>query len=721
MKLSEAPKTIEKHHEIAIRYNDQLPDLWNKLKPEERVFVYYIWRASLPGNHIAADQIHRHAHDIADIFQIIYKNKDQLLKDSKMGTLATINMTEFINETKTFLVYLWTNHGQYFQWEHANSKRTPERIGLKTLTPENIIAVLEYLDIPNAQKKIEALSKTLFDQTFEPTTTVANNIEQSAVNIYSPDFMTHDYEQLTPEEQSKINSFFYVDTKDNKRVPKTLSYSTQEKYSKELSVSAHWLKKAYQHAQKHPNFFDKHITQSLEYLIQFLETGDEEFFKKHSIEWLKNSSTIDYNFGFIETYFDPKSHRGAFQAEATIKSIDISKLNNFLPAIESNLPLPKEFKRERLDSETSFASNTSVPNASINNKVFGTGGLGPMFITAAYCLPNYEDIRSKYGSKQIIYPAAKKLMMLVNPDLGRKLFYLKKDALWLEQHDPDHELANVIWNVHCILHETIGHGSGKLATHTFVPGDKLTIANKTHDIGDTIDVKPTTVSEFLLGYENAIEELRAEIIALYVSIFHIDKLLECDLFGQWAQKLTPEQLVEQFILGMANTGLRRILQQTDGATEITGAHAHANCTIMYYLIDHVTIDLVEEQVTAPDKTGKDKQHTVLGLRVKDLEKTKQVVTDLMILAQHIKSTGDGLKARDLIETYGRPLRNPEHMKILKENQKTIVGELKTTAVLSPLFTPVCDNDNHVIDISANWPEDIFDMYDEQGKIEFSLT
>ena len=70
--LPNAPKTISIYNEILVQYPQNLAPLWNGLKAEERVFIYYLWRAALPGNRILIDQIHRHGLEMRDIFRSIY-------------------------------------------------------------------------------------------------------------------------------------------------------------------------------------------------------------------------------------------------------------------------------------------------------------------------------------------------------------------------------------------------------------------------------------------------------------------------------------------------------------------------------------------------------------------------------------------------------------------------------------------------------------------------
>ncbi|MFH1831478.1 MAG: hypothetical protein ABH827_01615 [bacterium] len=701
MALNQAPDRIENYKEIAVLYNTNVTQLYNSLTPQERVFVYYLFRACLPGNRILADQLHRHGLEITNIFEHIINNQDKLS-----------DRTKFLEQAKTFLVYLWTNHGQYFLREHSNEKRTPNKLGLDLLTQENILAVLGRTGFADAQEKLLHIAPALFDDTIEPTICVPGSIADSAVNIYAPDFTEQDYSQIPVQDQSKLNAYFYVEH-NGQRMPKSMVYSVDGKYGQELTVSAYWFKKAYEHAQKYTQNFDEHIIKSLELLIKYLESGDEEYFKQHSIEWLKSSSKIDYNFGFIENYSDPKSQRGFFQAEATIRSVDIGILNKLLPELEKRMPLFQEFKREKIDS---------IPNASINEKIFGVGELGPMFITAAYCLPNYSEIRSQYGSKQIMYPATKGLAAMKDPELARALFNVKNKVDWLNKHDQDGKLARDIWDLQCILHETIGHGSGRLATHTFKEGENLTVSSgdkQTHSIGDTINVTSTNICALLDGYENTIEELRAEIISLYISVFNLPEILACGFLSDWTALLSQDELETELILAMAGTGLRRYMQQSDGATEIAGEHALANCTIMNFLVDHGCLEFVEEQVLIKDKSA-DKTHTVIGLRVKDLAKAKEYIKNLMVDVQVIKSTGNIFGAKGLIETYGRPLRHPEYMRILKDNQQAIVGDLKVFALIYPHFVPVLDKaGKEIVDIQAVWPRDIFEQYKNYEKIELA--
>ncbi len=702
-RLAEPPRDLTRYYEIAAQHKPDIHTIFNDLKPEERIFLYYLYRASLPGHYLYADQVHRHSIEIMGLFESIYAQKDHLR--AVQGALD-FDVDVFIEDVSTFLVYLWTNHGQYFLKEQLDQKRTPERLALQYLTPQNLHKVLDAL---GDNRSIEHLIPSIFDRSVEATLCVPGDINASSSNVYHPDFTEADYAGLPADKRTQINAYFDIEHKKGKRNPRINICKIGGAYSKELEVAVHWLKKAYGHVQKYPQTFDVYTVKSLDYMIQFLQTGDEELFKKHSIEWTKTNNRLDYVFGWIEVYNDPKQVRGAFQAEVTAKTVDMQSLNALLPSLEAALPFPDEFKRQNLDDLS------AIPNASINTIMFANGFLGPLKIVSAYCLPNYSELRSQYGSKQIIYQSSKDIGQLVDADLTRALFNLPSKVTWLNQNDPHCRLHGDIWNVHCILHETLGHGSGRLHKHTFREGDAFTIGNVTYLAGDTINVTGKNNTEFLGKYGQSLEELRAEIIALYTSIFNFDELAQAGLYKDWPAKIGKDRLIEELIQDMSWTGLRRLIVQPADNNEIRGAHAQANTTIMNYMLDGGGLVLVKQEVEIRGQS-----HNVLGFKIVDIKKVKQDITDLAQEVQRIKSTGDGQTLDHMMETYGIRVRNSEHRAILHANHKTAVGNLKVLARIFPHYEPI-EKDGGIVDIAAYWPKDIVDQCLRQKELAYSFN
>lgn len=693
--LSPAPSEVSITHEMAFEFGEHIAESFNKLSVQERIMVFYLQRAGAACTPVYIDHLHRHGLRLINLFDTLHGRADDLQTAS-----LPFDVTSFNKEVTDFFLYLLANHGQYFQREHGDEKRSPARIGLTTLTKENVIAAFNALDLPEDAAFVTEHSNIIFDAKTEPSLNVPGSIEKSAINFYAKGFTESDYQALPADQRNNLNTYFDITIIDGKRVPTVEPFAVGRRYSDELSEACGWLTKAHNLAVQTPQTFDKHFANSLELMIKYLQTGDEELFKQHSIEWLKTNSRLDYCFGFIECYHDPKGVRSSFQAEVTTKTLDISALNKLLPAIEAKLPFPSEFKRDGVENGTA-----SIPNASINVKLYGTGGLGPVNGTAAYCLPNYEEIRSTHGSKQIIYPSGKGLAQRLKPDQARRLFNLKDRVEWLVKNDPDGKLSNDIWDVQCILHETIGHASGKLATHTFKQGDIMKIEDKAYNIGDTIPVTNKNLSEFLNGYESTLEELRAEIVAMYVSTEHLDTLLQAGFMTKWLNLLTKDELKDRLTLGMARAGISRLMQLSENATQVTGAHAQANSTITNYLIDNGGLEMVDEPAEVDGK-----QFTVLGLRIKDREKTRELVKELMLKVQEIKSTGNTQGVINLIETYGTKIRNPNYPRYLRECREHLVGKVKASVVIYPVFEPVVDHLGNVIDCKASWPQNFLEGY-----------
>lgn len=697
--------SIKQYHEIAVRPASSVVPLIEALSASERIMIYYLFRANLPGNRIIADQLHRDSLFMLEVMESLLSNKETLQKLD--GWIDNAQKDEFFRQLEIYMVYLWANHGPYFAKEQSNEKRTPNTLRLHLLTVDIITQALHALSMNDTALLFGRRAPNFFDHTFEHTCCVANNIAASGVNFYSCDFTEEDYQTLSQAEKAYLNAYYCVAGDEHNREIKIEKYKIGGKYSQELEVSAYWLNKALEHAKQHETLFDRHFTESLEHLIRFIHTGDESDFRAHSVAWLKTNNKIDYLFGFIENYNDPKEFRGTFEAEVTIKALDMSQLNQILPLCEERLPFAPEFKRD-------LSGSCSLPNASINTIAFGSGQSGPAQITAAYCLPNYEDIRAQHGSKQIIYTADKGLGSLLNPEKYKELFYTSDAVAFLKHYDLDDTLGADIWTVHCILHETLGHGSGKLHMHTFSECDPLECDGTVYCIGDSLSLTPDNCNQFFRGNAQSLEELRAEIIALYTSIAMFDELAERGLYKQWPERVGKEKLIDWLIYDMAFTGLRRLQSQPVNKKEIAGAHAQANTILMNYLLDSGSLMLKQEV-----KQLEGQEYTVLGFEIVDRQRIIETIKELAIEVQRIKSTADG-KAFDLmLEKYGKYVRDENLVHILQTNMKAVMGDLKVVASIYPRLTPQFDNNGAISDIHIDQVDSFVDQQLEYSRLALS--
>lgn len=657
---------------------EQTDELFNSLTTQEKIFVYFLFRAALPFNNIARDQNHRYSNEIIQMFEYIYTNKNNV-------------NPELLKEIKTYLVYLWVNHGVYFMREHSNNKRTPNKLGMTHLTETNLRNLLLKL---NYRSTFEHLMPIIFDDSVDSELVVDGSIDKSGNNYYGPGFTQKHYDSLSDADKNRINAYPELDKNGNVHVR---YHSVNDKYGKELTVTVFWLKQALKHAKLYPANFDEHIIKSLALLIEYFETGDENKFKEHSVEWLKTNSRLDYTMGFIEQYHDPMGVRGEACGEVTVKTISMEKLNPVLLEIEKRLPIPNEFKK--------LEGSTTIMNVSSNKILHSAGHNGPQVITAAYCLPNYNDIRSEVGSKQILYKLPKSVESSLNPDLAKE-FRTKRRKLFVEKYDPNDDLYEDLWDAQVLLHETIGHSSGALDTHTFTSGENLTIQGKTYKVGDTLKITDGNYAEFIKEDSSSLEELRAEINALYMSIAEMDVLDREGVFKDWVKKIGKEELKKECIIEMCRHSFRRYLSQGENMTDITGAHARANVVITNYLLEGGGIKIIDE---VKNIDGND--YHLLDIEVIDSNKAFKSIVDLLQTVQRIKSTGDTNGCKKLFEKYVKYPIDLNKAKLYRSymlaNKQKLVGNIKATSRLYPNYVPILQ-DGNVVDV-ISYDMDIFEQ------------
>lgn len=655
--------------------------IFNSLSAPERVFVYVMQRAILPFNRIYRDQNHRHSNDLIEFLEHLLANE-------------TLLASYFVNQVKMYLVYLWICHGTYFLREDGDNKRTPHRLGLNYLTMENF---QEAAVVTDYGKNMDFLGKML-DPNVEKDYIVSGSIEKSSNNFYGPEFTKEHYQSFPSEIQNRLNVYFDL---DNQGKPCATYYSTQGKYADELKVSVYWLRKILDHVKMFSDHFDSHLVNSIRLLIEYFESGDEAKYKEHCIEWLQTSSNVDYTLGFIEKYHDPNNIRGDARGEVTVKTVPMKKLTSVLLEIEQNIPVAPEYKRN---------NTNAVMNTSVNQILFSAGAYGPAVIVAAYCLPNYDDIRTQYGSKQVIYKLPDSLEGLLDPLLYNQ-FRSSSETIFINKYDPEDKLTGVLWDVQVILHETIGHASGKLHKHTFKEGENLVIKGVTYNVGDTIDVTTDNLSEFLKNDQCPLEELRAEINALYMSIAEMDRLNQEGLFKDWLSKLSKRQLQEQCIIKMCNHMFRRYLLQAPDMTEIKGAHAKANISLANYLLASGGVKIIDESKIIDGTT-----YHLLDFEVTNFEQAWKNIIELVQIVQLIKSTGDGVGCKELFEKYTKYPVTIEmarkYRQYLVEKRNKLIGNRKMRSRLFYNYVPIL-TDNVLTDVKID--DELMDVF-EQNKL-----
>jgi hypothetical protein len=673
-------------------FHAQVVPYWNQLSEPERLVAFYMQRAGLAGNRVFATQMHRDSTAILGLCHKILENRYLLAARKTLDPkLKDINVTQFLEELRKYFTLISANHGPYRASSYQQNKISVEGLDYTQLTPKNLQHVLEVLEEPDAKAKVRAIALTMFKGFVEPSSTITNNIAASGSNFYGPGFDEKAYQELPAKLRNDFNNYFYI---DDKKQPSAMHYSTHEHCAPEYQAMAFWLNKAHAVAVKHPEHFDAYFISSISTMIDHLEDGLPESFDAHSIEWKKSNSRLDWNFGLIETLDDPKQLRGSFQAEVTIKIVNMSKINAALPLLEAKLPVDRAFLRDGLLDGTA-----ELPNASVNVQIFGAGRLGPERTVAAYCLPNNDAIRNT-GSKQIIYARPKEDNKPGALSLARKFANLSGALDWHAKIDPTFSIGNELWDALVLLHETVGHGSGKLATHTFRDGEPLKVGDKKYAIGDTIAVTGDNAKVLLGENVDALEEMRADITALYMITHHAAELAQMGVLDTWNQKLGADPLAERALIWIGELAMSRLSSFSKDCKEVNGAHAIADSTILNFLLSRGGMVLAKEPFEHAGKT-----YTRVGIRVIDLQKAKAAVQELLVEAQRIKSTADNLGCDALIDKYGKPI--DRELQVLLHARRAGAARGKYTPFVYPQLDVLVHPGTGKELVYARWPQDAF--------------
>ena len=622
-------------------------DELSKLSPCERLFAYYMSEAAINCYPVAYHQMCP-----AENIPIIEKIADYLIanRDSSSND-------DFYNQLGEYFFYMYSNYGVHSVRETANNKKTPDDLGLTLLTRKSLNEIVFKNTLTTHQLCY------LFDKDYFPTRTVLDDIEKSGGNFFH-NFSSESWKRINGDEyigdKPALNSFYESGT------VKYYGAHADGICKNEFKFAIKYIDKALTVARNNPTEFDKHTVKGLEYLIRFLQTGEESFFKEHSKHWLKMNNRVEYCFGLIEQYDDPKGIVGTFQADVTVKSLSSDSLIRLLPSFEKRFPFPSDWKRKDM---------SVLPNAASAYKTIGIGGLGPVLSTIAYCLPNYDDICSELGSKQIMYTFPK------TGDVSRyKAIYLSEtEQEFYNMYSPDLSLQDDIQSLTTTLHETIGHASG---------GSKMSEKERKSKIG---------------SYGNGLEEMRAEILACYAAITFYDEIETSGALKDWGSKVPKNDMIELIIKSFGNGGWLRWVGVPENQTEITQAHSRADAAIMHYLIDEGSSRLYKDTIEFEGKTLE-----VLRFAINDLEKAIQQVGELAYMVQMHSSEPDSDLLHTFMEKYANSTRDPSYSVIVRKMKEVAGKGVKAHVQVFPEWQSVTDVYGNEVDAIPYKPRDPID-------------
>jgi dipeptidyl-peptidase-3 len=391
--------------------------------------------------------------------------------------------------------------------------------------------------------------------------------------------------------------------------------------------------------------------EALRALIRFYETGKESDRVAYDVAWLRDQeSNVDTINGFIEVYMDPRGTKGAW--EGIVYYVDQEKTRKIqtLAAnaqwFEDRMPWEPRFRKPQVTGVTAKAIEVVI-------EAGDSGPITPVGIN----LPNDQAIRERYGSKSVSLANVSEAYEQSTPE------GLRAEFSW----SPEETTRAMQWGAVASeltteMHEVIGHGSGRMA-----------------------DGVTATPHQLLKEQYSAIEESRADLVALY--FLPDPKLAELGLVPP-ADHVEIVRAEYEYFTRNALVQLRRVRE----GTHLEEDHMRNRQMIVHWLRAHTT---------------------AIEVRRRD-GKTFYVMTDptafrdgvgtLLAEVQRIKGEGDYAAAKALFDRYGVHF-DPA----LRDEIVARVDALQLpsyTAFVMPRLSPVRNDAGEVIDVAVTYPADL---------------
>lgn len=497
-------------------------DGFEALTLRQKLYIYYLAKATLCGRDITTDQFGRYNLRIRKVLEAIYERYE--------GDRTT----EEYKALETYLKRVWFSNGIHHHY--GCEKFVP------AFTEEYFRQVVDCCGCED--ENIDELCKVIFDPTVLP-----KRVNQKAGDDLVQTSACNYYDGVTQQEAER----FYDDMRDendpmpisyglNSTLRKTADGTLKEDvwhegglYGEAIKHITYWLEKASEVAENELQ------TKIIGMLVDYYRTGDLSMFDAYSIEWLKeHEGRIDFINGFIEVYGDPLGMKASWEGIVTYKDLVATQRTQTISKnaqwFEDHSPVDPRFRKPQVVGVTANV----VCSAMLGGDEYPSTAIG-------INLPNADWIRAQYGSKSITIGNLTHAYNQAAKGNGFLQEFVADEATraMIEKY------GDVCDDLHTDLHECLGHGSGQLLAG---------------------------VSADALGsYGSTIEEARADLFGLY---YIADaKLVELGLVPD------AEAYKSQYYTYMMN-GLLTQLTRIQPGNEIEEAHMRNRALIARWTLKH---------------------------------------------------------------------------------------------------------------------------------------
>lgn len=497
-------------------------DGFEALTLRQKLYIYYLAKATLCGRDITTDQFGRYNLRIRKVLETIYKRYE--------GDRTT----EEYKALETYLKRVWFSNGIHHHY--GCEKFVP------AFTEEYFRQVVDCCGCED--ENIDELCKVIFDPTVLP-----KRVNQKAGDDLVQTSACNYYDGVTQQEAER-----FYDAMRDENDPMPISYglnSTLRKtadgtlkedvwhegglYGEAIKHITYWLEKASEVAENELQ------TKIIGMLVDYYRTGDLSMFDAYSIEWLKeHEGRIDFINGFIEVYGDPLGMKASWEGIVTYKDLVATQRTQTISKnaqwFEDHSPVDPRFRKSQVVGVTANV----VCSAMLGGDEYPSTAIG-------INLPNADWIRAQYGSKSITIGNLTHAYNQAAKGNGFLQEFVADEATraMIEKY------GDVCDDLHTDLHECLGHGSGQLLAG---------------------------VSADALGsYGSTIEEARADLFGLYY--IADTKLVELGLVPD------AEAYKSQYYTYMMN-GLLTQLTRIQPGNEIEEAHMRNRALIARWTLKH---------------------------------------------------------------------------------------------------------------------------------------
>ena len=609
---------------------------FESLSLRQKLYVYYLSKATLAGRDITTDQFGFYNLDIRKVLEAVYVNYQ-----------GNKECEEFIAMT-IYLMRIWFSNGIY---HHYGSEKfapgfSPAFLldAMKSIEP----SLLPLTEGETVEGLFDRLKFAIFDPSFQPKKVNKADgcdlVATSACNFY------HDVSQKEVENYysalkatvDKNPPSFGLNSRLIKQNGELIEqvWKIDGMYGKAIETIVSYLRQAAEYAE------NEQQQKIISLLISYYQTGDLRVFDEYSIEWLKEQDgRIDFINGFIEVYNDPLGLKASWEGIVEYKDLVATRrtrtISDNAQWFEDNSPVDPRFKKKTVKGVTANV----VCAAMLGGDEYPSTAIG-------INLPNADWIRAEHGSKSVtignLTDAYNKAARVNGFD---KDFVIDEPTRSIID-----KYGNLCDDLHTDLHECLGHGSGQL-----LPG-----------------VDP----DALKAYSNTIEEARADLFGLYY--IADQKLVDLGLVPD------SEAYKSQYYTYMMN-GLMTQLVRIKPGHQIEEAHMRNRALIARWALDNG--DGAVELKKIDGKTY---------LIVNDYQKLRQAFAHLLAEVQRIKSEGDFLSARELVEAYGVKVDAELHNEILERYKTLNIAPYK--GFLNPWLKIIYTDNGEVKDVVADYTE-----------------